>query len=181
MKQVYLFLAEGFEEIEALTPVDILRRAGITCTTVSIGAKKEVTGAHNIVVTADKLFDEINSFDADAVILPGGGVGTANLKAHKGVQAVIQKFYDEKKLVCAICAAPTILGEMGLLKGLHAVCYPGLEEKLLDAYAEKDPFCYDGNILTGRGPAKSMLFALKIVELLLGEEKMNEIKKEIVF
>lgn len=181
MKQVYLFLAEGFEEVEALTPVDILRRAGITCTTVSIGTKKEVAGSHNIVITADKLFDEIDSFDADAIILPGGLGGTNNLKAHKGVQTVIEKFYSEKKLICAICAAPTILGEMGFLKGLHAVCYPGLEEKLLGAHAEKDPFCYDGNILTGRGPAKSMLFALKIVELLLDEEKMNQIKQEIVF
>lgn len=181
MKQVYLFLAEGFEEVEALTPVDILRRSGITCTTVSIGTKKEVAGSHNIIVTADKLFDEINSFDADAIILPGGLGGTNNLKAHKGVQAVIEKFYSEKKLICAICAAPTILGEMGLLKGKHAVCYPGLEGKLLGAHAEKDPFCYDGNILTGRGLGKAMLFSLKIVELLLGEEKMNEIKKEIVF
>ena len=181
MKQVYLFLAEGFEEIEALTPVDILRRAGITCTTVSIGTKKEVAGSHNIIITADKLFDEMNSFDADAIILPGGAVGTANLKAHKGLQTVIEKFHNEKKLICAICAAPTILGEMGILKGLHAVCYPGLEGKLLGAYPEEDPFCYDGTVLTGRGPAKSMLFALKIIELLLGEEKMNEIKQEIVF
>lgn len=181
MKKVYLFLAEGFEEVEALTPLDILRRAAITCTTVSIAQTKEVKSAHNVVITADELFDEANSYDCDAIILPGGSIGTKNLKEHKGIKAIIQKFYDEKKLICAICAAPTILGEMGLLKEKHAVCYPTLEEKLLGAYVEKDAVCYDSGILTARGVGKSIVFALKITELLLGEQKANEIKQQIVF
>ena len=138
MKQVAVFLAEGLEEIEGLTVVDVLRRAGIEVTTISISEKKEVTGSHNITILPDALFSEADWSGLDGVILPGGMPGTTNLMEHEGVRKVIQEFADQKKLVAAICAAPSVLGQAGLLRGKRATCYPGFEEQLVGVEAGAD-------------------------------------------
>lgn len=181
MKKVYLFLAEGFEEIEALCPVDLLRRAGAQCVMVSVTGSMDVTGAHGITVKADKLFEEEDCLEADCIVLPGGSPGTNHLKAHEGLKRVIKEFDKRQKLIAAICAAPTILGEMGLLEGRHAVCYPGLEDKLLGAVVEHWMCWNDGHILTSRGAGTAMQFGFKIIELLLGDWAMDQIKNSVVF
>ena len=129
MSKVNVYLADGFEEVEGLTVVDLLRRAGIETDMVSIMGRKEITGARKIPVLADKLFEEQD--DPDVIVLPGGMPGTLHLKAHEGLADLIRKADKEGKLLAAICAAPTIYGEMGLLEGKNATCYPGMEDKLL--------------------------------------------------
>ena len=131
MSKVNVYLADGFEEVEGLTVVDLLRRAGIETDMVSIMGRKEITGARKIPVLADKLFEEQD--DPDVIVLPGGMPGTLHLKAHEGLADLIRKADKEGKLLAAICAAPTIYGEMGLLEGKNATCYPGMEDKLLGA------------------------------------------------
>ena len=180
-KKAYVFLAEGFEEIEALTPVDILRRAGIDCTTVSISDKLEVTGSHNITVKADILFSEGKFLDGYAIILPGGLPGTTNLGKHSGLKELIEKYNKENKLISAICAGPTIFANMGLLNGICATCYPSMTDKLTGAIVKDDKCVYDKNILTSRGMGTAMDFALKIVEILENKEVSDTIKNQVVY
>ena len=180
-KKVFLFLAEGFEEVEALTPVDLLRRAGINCITVSISDKLEVTGSHGITIKADRIFDEKECIEGDAIILPGGMPGTINLSKHYGLKNVIIEYDKRKKLIAAICAAPTVLGEMGLLEGYKATCYPEFEDKLFGADVLTEKYVNDKNFVTSRGVGTSIPFALKIIEILEGEDTMNNIKNQIVF
>ena len=127
MKKVALFLANGFEEIEALATVDILRRAQLTVETISISDKKSVTGAHNLSVIADKTFQEANFSDVGLLVLPGGMPGAKNLNEHEELKQLISQFNEEGKLIAAICAAPMVLGGLGLLKDRRATCYPGFE------------------------------------------------------
>lgn len=181
MKKAYIFLAEGFEEMEAIIPIDMLRRAGIDCVTVSVTADKKVKGAHNIPVTADITFFESSLMDADALILPGGGLGTENLKKHTGLKELITDYNKRGLLLCAICAAPTVFGEMLLLAGKSAVCYPGCEEGLFGASPIKANCCIDGNFITGRAAGGAVDFALTIIEALLDAETAEKIKKEIVY
>lgn len=180
-KKVFLFLAEGFEEVEAITPIDLLRRAGIDCITVSVTDKLEVTGSNGITIKADRLFDEKECMTGDAIILPGGIPGTTNLSKHYGLRNVIIDYDKRKKLIAAICAAPTVLGEMGLLEGYKATCYPGFEDKLLGADALAEKYVNDRHFLTSRGVGTSTDFALQIIGRLEGEDKMNDIKNQIVF
>ena len=149
MSKVNVYLADGFEEVEGLTVVDLLRRAGIETDMVSIMGRKEITGARKIPVLADKLFEEQD--DPDVIVLPGGMPGTLHLKAHEGLADLIRKAAKEGKLLAAICAAPTIYGEMGLLEGKNATCYPGMEDKLLGANWQEQPVVVDGNFVTSRG------------------------------
>lgn len=179
-KEAVIFLAEGFEEIEALTVVDVLRRAGACVRMVAAGSQRQVTGAHEICVEADEVFGEKHYEDADAVILPGGMPGTLHLKAHEGVRAVVQKAAKEK-IVAAICAAPTILADLGLLEGKEAVCYPGMEEEMHGAVCQSERVVQSGNIITGKGMGTAIDFALKLTEVLFGEEKKEEIRKSIVY
>lgn len=179
--KVYIFLAEGFEEIETITPIDILRRAEIECITVSTSNNIEVTGGHGITIKADELFNENSYKEARAIILPGGGKGVENLKAHEGLKKVIHYFNNNKRLIAAICAAPTILGELKILEGKRAVCYPGLEDKLIGAKVEHHMYCYDGHILTSRGAGTAMPFALKLVEILKDDYTKDQIKNSIVY
>lgn len=181
MKKAIVFLAEGFEEVEALTVVDILRRGCIEVCTMSIMKDIMVNGAHNIEVKADCLYDEDNIDDADMIILPGGGLGTENLKAHNGVNKYAAKFIDEEKYVGAICAAPSVLGVKGLLKGRTAVCYPGFEEQLLGADIGKNSVEIDGNIITSKGVGTAIEFALVLVGVLVGVENSEKIKNAIVY
>ncbi|MBR2471937.1 MAG: DJ-1/PfpI family protein [Clostridia bacterium] len=176
---IYVFLAEGFEEIEALATVDILRRAGMDVGTVSVTGEREVTGAHAITVTAD--ITEINLDDVDAVILPGGMPGTLNLKASDKVQDAIKYSFDNNKLMCAICAAPLVFGGAGFLKGKKAACYPGFEPELIGADVVYEPVVRDGNIITSRGAGTAHLFAFEILKYFGKEKEAAELYKGMIY
>jgi len=181
MKKIAVFLAEGLEEIEGLTVVDILRRAEVDVTTVSITEKNEVTGSHNIKIWADKKFEEVTFDELDGVVLPGGMPGTTNLMNHAGVNEVIKSFAAEGKLVSAICAAPSVLGQAGLLEGKKATCYPGFEKQMTGATATTDKVVQDGNIITSRGMGTAIPFALALTAYLLGQEVANKIGASIMY
>ncbi len=175
---VYLFLANGFETIEALAVVDILRRAKIDVKTVGVTGKI-VASSHNIDVTADIEIDEFDVKDADAVVLPGGMPGTLNLEADKTVQGAIDYCIENKKYICAICAAPSILGHKGLLKGKEAICFPGFENDLTGAILSDKYVVTDGLIITARGAGVAVDFGLEIVKALKGEETAENVRKTI--
>lgn len=160
---LYLFLADGFEETEAVAPLDIIRRAEIPIKTVAVG-ENPVTGAHGIVIQADTTADEISVKDMDGVILPGGMPGTLNLQKNSAAAACLKHCADEGKLIAAICAAPMILGEMGLLNGKAAVCFPGFEEYLEGASLKDAGVVTDGNIITAKGAGAALEFGAEIVE-----------------
>ena len=177
MKTIFVFLAEGFEEIEALTPVDVLRRAGLSVQTVSVMDEQVVAGAHGVPVLADKMFAEINPEDAEMILLPGGLPGATNLDAHEGLSQLILDFAEADKPLAAICAAPLVLGNRGLLQGKKATCYPGFETYLQGAEYTAALVEKDGNIITGKGPGAAMEFAFAIVEKYCGMDKVNELKQ----
>lgn len=177
---VCLFLAEGFEEIEALATVDILRRAEIEVETVSITDSYKVMGAHKIEVMADKLFGEISK-DADMYILPGGMPGTLNLGAFSPLCELLKKANGEGKFIAAICAAPSVFGELGLLNGKKATCYPGFEEKLLEAEVLSEPVVVSGNVVTSRGAGTAHLFGFKLVEMLKNAETSEDLQKGMLY
>lgn len=181
MKKAYVFLAEGFEEMEAVTPLDLLRRVGVKAEFVSITGQKIVAGAHGISYAADVLFEEADFSVADALILPGGMPGTLHLKEHKGLANLLADAYSRGALICAICAAPLVLGSLGLLKGKTATIYPGMEEHLIGAMPSTEPVCMDGNIVTSRGPATAVPFGLKIAEMLAGNGQAETLAKDIVY
>ena len=177
MKTIFVFLADGFEEIEALTPVDILRRAGLSVKTVSVMDEQVVAGAHGVPVMADVMFDEVNAEDAEMILLPGGLPGATNLDAHQGLSQMILDFAKEEKPLAAICAAPLVFGNRGLLEGKKATCYPGFETYLKGAQYTAALVEKDGNFITGKGPGAAMEFAFAIVEKYCGMDKVNELKQ----
>ena len=181
MKKIGIFLADGFEEIEGLTVVDILRRAGVEAQMVSIMGKKEICGSHKIMVQADACYEDVDFAGLDGVVLPGGMPGTLNLGAHAGVNETIQSFAEQGKLVVAVCAAPSVLGQAGLLKGKKAACYPGYEDKLTGAEVVYDEVAEAGNIITSRGMGTTIAFALRILAYLEGEDKAAEMAGKIVY
>lgn len=183
MSKAVVFFAEGFEEIEAVTIVDVLRRGGINVETVSISDTNIVKGAHNISISTDFVFDNrISEIEnSDIIILPGGGLGTDNLKKHTGVNEIAEKFTKSGKYVAAICAAPSVLGIAGLLNTHTAVCYPGIEKQLFGAFIGEGNVVVDGKFITSKGPATAMEFSLKILEVLAGKEKSDEIRKDLLF
>ena len=181
MSKVYIFLAEGYEEIEALTVVDLLRRANIDICMVSVTGEKMVRGAHGINVEADVLYEEANIKEADMLVLPGGMPGTKNLMAHEDLVSNLKQFHEAGKAVAAICAAPMVLGENGILEGKKAVCYPGFEEKLIDANVDTCAVAVDGNIITSRGMGTAIPFALEIVSYLLDEETAKKLSAGIIY
>ncbi len=180
MKKANVYLAEGFEEIEAITVIDVLRRAGVDVTTVAAAKKKEVMGAHHIPIIADKIFEEHDNDIADLLVLPGGMPGTMHLEQHEGLRALIKDFYDSGKYIGAICAAPSILGKMGLLEDAEATCFPGFEKELAGAIFSEALVVQHKNIITSRSAGTAMLFALKLVELLVGKEKAMELKQQML-
>lgn len=180
MKNVIVFLADGFEEIEALTVVDLLRRAGMHVTTASVMEQRGVVGAHNVFVRADAMAQDVDYAVADLVVLPGGGVGTENLGKSEIVKEQCRAFAADKMLA-AICAAPTVLAGLGLLDGKKAVCYPGMEGGMHGAIMQDVPCVVDGNIITGRAPGAAIPFALELIRQLEGEEAMLEVKAGIVW
>lgn len=181
MSRVYVFLADGFEEIEGLTVVDILRRAGVDTQMVSISGNLTVTGSHKIAVQADLGIQEAEFASADLLVLPGGMPGTTNLGACEALTEQLVRFYKEGKKIAAICAAPSVLGDLGLLKGKKAVCYPGFEERLMGAEVLYEKVAVDGNVTTSRGMGTAIPFALALVEQLVSKEKAEELKKGIIY
>ena len=181
MAKTAIFLADGFEEIEALTVVDLLRRAGIEITTASIMGRKSVEGSHKITVEADALLEDLDFDSFDMLILPGGMPGTTNLDNCAPLKAQIQKFADAGKLLAAICAAPTVYGGMGLLKGKKATCYPGREGDLTGAEVQTTEVVKDGNFITSRGMGTAIPFGLAIIEQFQGEKAAKDMAKKIVY
>lgn len=181
MASIGVFLADGFEEIEGLTVVDILRRAGIEVITISITERKEVQGSHGITVLADTLYEETDVTRLDGIVLPGGMPGTKHLGAHEGVKEQITAFAAAGKLVAAICAAPSVLGENGILKGKKAACYPGFEDRLLGAEVVLDEVAEAGNVITSRGMGTAIPFALRLTAYLTTEEKAAELAGAIIY
>lgn len=181
MKKVTVLLADGFEEIEALTVVDLLRRAKVYVDTVSITDDYTVRGAHGIPVQTEDLITEIDFKESDMIVLPGGMPGTTNLKEDENVRKAVQEAYDDGRYVAAICAAPTIFADMGLLKGKRATCYPDMESEIEDAYLTGAPVATDENIITSQGVGTAIDFALKLIEVLISEEKAVEIADSIVY
>lgn len=160
---LYMFFADGFEEVEAIATLDVIRRANIEIKSVGVGAK-EVCGSHGIKVVCDCSVDEINDYDVDGIILPGGMPGTLNLQNSKEVNEAIDICLNNNKLIAAICAAPMILGRKGILSGKNAVCFPGFEEDLVGATVSEKFVCTDGNIITAKGMGSAINFGLAIVE-----------------
>ena len=166
MAKVAVILAQGFEEIEALTVVDVLRRANISCDMV--GFEEQVTGSHDIQVTADRVFDGDLS-DYDLLVLPGGMPGSANLRDNQDLISEIQAFNQEGKKISAICAAPIALYQAGVLKDKHFTCYDGVQEQITDGIYQKETVVVDGNLTTSRGPSTALAFAYELVDQLGGD------------
>jgi 4-methyl-5(b-hydroxyethyl)-thiazole monophosphate biosynthesis len=181
MKKVYVFLADGFETVEALAPVDVMRRAGLDVVTVSIMGRKEVVSAQNVTVAADELYENLSFADADALVLPGGGVGTDNLSAHEPLRALLVDACSRGLLVAAICAAPMVFGRIGILKGKKATCYPGCEGDLFDAEYTAASVEQDGNIITACGPGASFDFGFAIVERFCGADVVDTLRSQMQF
>lgn len=181
MSKVYVFLAEGFEEIEGLTVVDLLRRANVETEMVSVMEGKQIKGSHGIKVTADSMFDDADFSDADCLVLPGGMPGTLNLGNHEGLCAALKKQYEAGKMIAAICAAPSVFGQLGFLKGRKAVCYPGFEEKLDGAVVSDAKVAVDGNVTTSRGLGTAIEFSLELIAQLCGKETADKISAGIIY
>lgn len=181
MSKIAIFFATGYEEIEALTVVDICRRCNVEIDMVSVTEEEQVTGSHGISVEMDKLFSEANFEEYDMLVLPGGMPGTRNLEAHEGLMAQVDAFCGAGKYIGAICAAPSVFGHRGILKGKNACCYPGFESHLEGATVSTNPVEVDGNVITSRGMGTAIEFALAIVALFCGTEKAEEMAKSIIY
>ena len=178
MNKNYVFLAEGFEEIEAVTPIDVLRRAGMDVKTVSITDSKEVRGAHGVPYIADVLFKDIDFSDANWLILPGGLPGAENLYNFEPLRELLVKHNEENKNIAAICASPgMVLGQLGILDGKYATTYPGFEKYFPKAIYRKEPVVSLDHVITGNGPASSLKFALAIIAAEVGYAQADEIGK----
>lgn len=178
---VYVHLAEGFEEVEALTVVDILRRTGIKAEMVSLTGKKYVTGAHGIRVEADVIFEEADYDSCEMIVLPGGLPGAENLKNHKGLSQKIDEFINSDKDLAAICAAPMVFGTHTLLSGKTATIYPGMEKQLGSLIPVDAETVKDGNLITGKGPAFAMKFALTIAEHIKGKDAAEDVAAGLLY
>lgn len=181
MSKVLVFLAEGFEEIEALTVVDLCRRAGIKTDTVSVGTERLVTGSHKIPVQADVLLKEADFDGADMLVLPGGMPGTRNLEACDLLMEKLDEFYKKGKCVSAICAAPSIFGHRGYLRGRNACSYPGFEKELEGAEVCEETVAVSEHVTTSRGMGTAMDFGLAIVERFCGRKKAEELAAAVIY
>lgn len=178
MAEALVILAPGFEEMEAVTVIDVLRRCGINVTVAGLQPDL-VEGAHNIKIIPDKAIDQVHMRDFDAIVLPGGSPGFTNLRQDERVLRIIRRTSDSGKLVTAICAAPAVLSDAGVLKNRKCTIYPGMENEVAKASSEvlEDFVVVDGNVITSRGPATALLFALKIAERLVGKEIAKGVRK----
>lgn len=181
MNDILIMLADGFEEVEAVTLADYLRRTGIDAQMVTINDTLEVTGAHGIRIIADKLMSEIKEPSSyRGIVIPGGRPGAMALAEDNRVLELIRGFNESGRMVAAICAGPIVLARAGVLEGKKATCFPGFGKELVGALVKDKLVVKDGNIITSRGPATASYFALRIVEYLQGEERMSELKKAIL-
>ncbi len=180
MSKVNIFFATGYEEVEALTVVDLLRRAGIETDMISVMGDLNVTSSHNVTVKMDRLFEQADE-NADMLVLPGGMPGTTNLAQHKGLADMINRFNEAGKYIAAICAAPTVYGKMGLLEGKNATCCPGMESDLRGANQLTYKVVIDGNVITSRGLGTAIDFGLALVALLKGIGTAEELASKIVY
>ena len=179
---VYILLAPGFEEIEALAPADLMRRAGLEVALVSVTGEAQVPGSHNISVTADCTLDQVEPGKCRLLMLPGGMGGGNGIKASAAALKLVETIHGQGKPVAAICAAPTLLGRWGLLDGKRAVCYPGLEDGLTGAQVPAGQrVVVDGEIITGQAAGSSLDFGLTLIETLLGSEKAEEVRKSVYY
>lgn len=181
MKKIYVFLADGFETVEALAPIDVMRRAGLKVTTVSTMGRREVLSAQGVAVIADALLGDFSLADADALVLPGGSEGTENLSANAAVREEIERMNGEGKLLAAICAAPMVFGRMGLLKGHKVTCYPGCETDLTGADYTAATVEKDGNFITACGPGVSFDFGFAIVEHFCAKDTVALLRSQMQF
>ena len=181
IKKVIVLLAEGFEEVEAITPIDYLRRAGIEVTVAAIGNGLTVKGTRGVSVNADMSLREAGTSSFDAVVIPGGMPGAANLAASKEAGDLIKEMAAGGKLVCAICASPAVvLSPLGLLAGKRFTCYPGMEEKVKDGKWTEEDVVSDGNIITSRAAGTAGKFAVMIIVRLLGESEGDKVAKAVL-
>lgn len=178
---VYVMLGTGFEEIEALTPVDLMRRAGIEVKTVGINGKI-VSGSHKIGVETDLTLEELDaSIDPEMIVLPGGLGGVASIRASEKTLALVRSAYENNRFVAAICAGPTVLADLGITEGKKATCYPGCEDGMGNAQMEKDAAVVrDGTVITGTSAGCAVKFALALIEALRGETAARQIRDQIV-
>lgn len=181
MSKVCIFFAEGYEEIEALTVVDLLRRAGIDTDTVSVTGEKTVTGSHRIPVIVDKLFEDVDFAKVDMIVLPGGMPGTKNLEEFAPLMEQIDAFHAKGKYVAAICAAPSILGHRGILKGKRVCSFPDFESHLEGAEITRNSVEIAGNIITSRGMGCAIDFGLMIIAAFMGREASEALAKKIIY
>lgn len=181
MIKAAVFFANGFEEVEALTVVDLLRRADFQLSIVSITNEKQLTGSHNIRIEADQLIEQLDFDSLDLLILPGGMPGTLHLAENQLLCEQLKKQYAAGKTIAAICAAPTVLAKIGLLKDKKACCYPGMENELVMAIPTSLPVTRDANIITSRGVGTAIPFALSLIEEFCGKEKRDSLAAAIVF
>jgi 4-methyl-5(b-hydroxyethyl)-thiazole monophosphate biosynthesis len=176
---VYVFLANGFEEIEALAPIDILRRSGAEVVTVGVGSDT-IVSSHKVTFKPDITSDQIKLCDElEMIVLPGGMPGTLNLEADGDVQAAIDYCAENGRYLAAICAAPSVLGHKGLLKGKKATCFPGFEKDLIGAEPTGAPVEHDGKVITARGAGVCIEFGLKLAELLISKEKSDTVRSNM--
>lgn len=181
MSRLAVFFAEGYEEIEALAVVDVCRRCGIQVDMVSVYGERNVKGSHNVAVEMDKTFDQADFSEYDMLVLPGGKLGTENLEAHQGLMEQIDAFYRDGRFIAAICAAPSIFGHKGILKGRRACSYPSFESHLEGAQVTEGPVEVSDHVITSRGMGTAIDFGLAIAGVLCGEEKAREMAKTIVY
>jgi protein deglycase len=179
-KIVVIYLADGFEEIEAVSIIDVLRRAEIDIQVVSITGNEDVNGSHGITIKADILFEDINYEDVGMIILPGGMPGAKNLKKHEKLGEQILNFHQQGKHLAAICAAPIVFGSLGILNNRKATCYPGYEDQLAGAQVTGAAVEISDNIITGKGAGVAIQFALKIVEVLEGKELADTVARKMI-
>ena len=177
---VYLFLADGFEECEALAPLDILRRGGVDIKTVGIG-KDYICGTHGVTIKADLNENDVSLEGLEAVILPGGMPGTTNLENNETVKKAVEYANRTNKLICAICAAPKILGSMGILKDKKATCFPGFEKNLISANISNLSVVKDGNIITAKGAGVAFDFGFEILSALKNSKTADTLKLQMQF
>ena len=180
-KKVYIFLADGFEEIEGLTVVDLMRRAKIDIQTVSITDTREITGSHGICLKTDLIFGQTDFTDADMLVLPGGMPGTKHLRDYEPLAELLLAFHEKKGRIGAICAAPTVLSGLGILSDRSVTSYPSCEPDIKAKQYLTDEVVVDGNIITSRGLGTAIPFALCLISQLLGREKAEEIRQSIVY
>lgn len=181
MAKVYEFLATGFEDIEALIPLDIMRRAGVDFKTVSITGDLYVESAHGVSIKADMFIEDADMSDADLIMLPGGLPGATNLNAHNGVKKAIIEQNARGKMIGAICAAPMVLGGIGLLQGRRATCYPGFEKYLEGAEYTHELCTVDGNITTGEGPAAALPYAYTLLAALTDRQTADQVAEGMMY